>query len=162
MPTNTFLKIGDIRGDSRDRYHKDEIEALSWGWGLSIPVLGSRSAGARGPENRAFRISASPTWFDMASPKLMLACASGKLHLEAKLSVRRPGPKASVDFILISMTEVLVTGVQATGAHGQEGPAEQVTLNFAQVDFEYVPQKPDGSPDAGVHFRWDLKKNTTI
>jgi type VI secretion system secreted protein Hcp len=162
MTTDTFIKIGDIKGESRDRYHKDEIEVLSWGWGLSIPAGASSAGGGARPGKANFQDLSFTHLVDMASPKLMLACASGKHYPEAKLSVCRPGPKASVDFILISMREVLVTGVQSTGAHGQEGPAEQVTLNFAQVDFEYVAQKPDGSPDAGVHFRWDLKKNTAI
>ena len=30
-------------------------------------------------------------------------------------------------------------------------------LTFAKVDLEYKPQKPDGSLDAGVHFRYDVK-----
>jgi type VI secretion system secreted protein Hcp len=27
------------------------------------------------------------------------------------------------------------------------------------VDVEYKPQKPDGSLDAGVHFKYDIKAN---
>jgi type VI secretion system secreted protein Hcp len=34
-----------------------------------------------------------------------------------------------------------------------------VTLSFAKVDFEYKPQKPDGSLDAGIQFKYDLKAN---
>ena len=30
-------------------------------------------------------------------------------------------------------------------------------LAFAKVDLEYKPQKPDGSLDVGVHFRYDVK-----
>ena len=37
--------------------------------------------------------------------------------------------------------------------------SETVTLAFAKVDFEYRPQKPDGSLDAGIHFKYDLKTN---
>ena len=36
---------------------------------------------------------------------------------------------------------------------------ENVSLTFAKVDFEYKPQKADGSLDAGVHFKYDLKAN---
>jgi type VI secretion system secreted protein Hcp len=32
-------------------------------------------------------------------------------------------------------------------------------LRFAKVDLEYKPQKADGSLDAGVHFKYDLKTN---
>jgi type VI secretion system secreted protein Hcp len=34
---------------------------------------------------------------------------------------------------------------------------ESVVLAFAKVDLEYKPQKPDGSLDAGLHFKYDLK-----
>ena len=37
--------------------------------------------------------------------------------------------------------------------------AENVTLQFAKVDFEYKPQKADGSLDVGLHFKYDIKAN---
>ena len=36
---------------------------------------------------------------------------------------------------------------------------ETVSLAFAKVDFEYKPQKADGSLDAGIHFKYDIKSN---
>jgi type VI secretion system secreted protein Hcp len=32
-----------------------------------------------------------------------------------------------------------------------------VTLQFAKVDLEYKPQKPDGSLAAGIQFKYDVK-----
>jgi type VI secretion system secreted protein Hcp len=32
-----------------------------------------------------------------------------------------------------------------------------VSLAFSKVDFEYRPQKLDGTLDAGVHFKFDIK-----
>ena len=37
--------------------------------------------------------------------------------------------------------------------------SETVIFAFAKMDFEYKPQKPDGSLDAGIHFKYDLKTN---
>jgi type VI secretion system secreted protein Hcp len=34
-----------------------------------------------------------------------------------------------------------------------------VTLTFAKVDFQYKPQKPDGTLEAGIHFKYDIKGN---
>jgi type VI secretion system secreted protein Hcp len=34
-----------------------------------------------------------------------------------------------------------------------------VSLTFGKVHFEYKPQKADGSLDAGVIFKYDLKTN---
>jgi hypothetical protein len=33
-------------------------------------------------------------------------------------------------------------------------------LAFQKVDFEYKPQKPDGTLDAGVHFKFNIKTNS--
>jgi len=32
-------------------------------------------------------------------------------------------------------------------------------MQFSKVELEYKPQKPDGSLDAGVFFKYDLKAN---
>ncbi len=42
MAIDIFAKIGDIKGESLDAKHKDEIEVLSWSWGVS-------QAGSMGP-----------------------------------------------------------------------------------------------------------------
>ena len=44
------------------------------------------------------------------------------------------------------------------GSTDQPG-SEVVTLAFAKIDLEYRPQKPDGTLDAGIHFKYDLKAN---
>ena len=35
MAASIFARIGTIKGESHDARHKDEIEVLSWSWGLS-------------------------------------------------------------------------------------------------------------------------------
>ena len=34
MASDIFAKIGDIKGESLDDKHKDEIEVLSFSWGV--------------------------------------------------------------------------------------------------------------------------------
>lgn len=34
MALNMFLKIDGIKEESQDKTHKDEIDVLSWNWGL--------------------------------------------------------------------------------------------------------------------------------
>src|SRR5712691_12443136 len=48
-----FLKITGISGQSQDRTHNDEIEVMSWSWGLT-------RAGAAGPGGAA-RMLMAPT-----------------------------------------------------------------------------------------------------
>ena len=35
MAADIFAKLGDIKGESLDSKHKDEVEVLSWSWGVS-------------------------------------------------------------------------------------------------------------------------------
>ena len=53
------------------------------------------------------------------------------------------------------MNDVIITGVTHGDSEGTH--VETVTLAFAKVDLEYRPQKADGSLDAGIHFKYDLK-----
>ena len=46
MASDIFAKIGDIKGESLDSKHKDEIELLSWSWGVANSVAPSGGGGA--------------------------------------------------------------------------------------------------------------------
>ena len=35
MAVDMFLKLDDVKGESRDNKHKDEIDVLAWSWGVS-------------------------------------------------------------------------------------------------------------------------------
>ena len=37
MASDIFAKLGDIKGESSDDKHKDEIEVLSFSWGVANP-----------------------------------------------------------------------------------------------------------------------------
>jgi type VI secretion system secreted protein Hcp len=159
MPTDIFMKINGIQGESRDKGHKDEIDVLTWTWGLSNQVMAPSAGGGAGAGKVKFQDISFTHLVDKASPNLMLSCASGKHIQEAKITVRRSDPTTPQEFLLIKLQDVMVTGVQSSATRGPEGLMEQVTLNFAKVDFEYKAQRPDGALEAGAHFNWDLRLN---
>jgi type VI secretion system secreted protein Hcp len=160
MSTNIFIRIGDIKGESQDTRHKDEIEVLSWAWGVSNTGTMSSSGGGSG--RPSFQDVTFKHLIDRASPSLMLACATGEHFKDARLTVRKMGTTTPQEFLLIGLQHVTVTSVQSSGTAEAGGLVEYVTLHFARVDFEYKGQNPDGSLDAGVHFRWDLQSHSTI
>jgi len=87
----------------------------------------------------------------------MKGCAAG-VHLKEATITQRKAGKGQQEFLIIKMNDVLITGV--TNTEGNEGGSlETVGLAFAKVDLEYRPQKADGSLDAGVHFKYDIKAN---
>ena len=157
MAASIFARIGTIKGESRDAKHKDEIEVLSWSWGVS--QSGTMSHGGGGGAGKAsFHDFNFTHHVDRASPALMRACATGEHIKDATITVRKAG-KGQQEYLVIKMTDVLVTSVSmSVGAEG-DATVEGVALTFAKVDLEYKPQKADGSLDAGIHFRYDLKSN---
>src|SRR5262245_48542369 len=157
MAADIFAKIGDIKGESLDSKHKDEVEVLSWSWGVS--QTGSASTGGGAGAGRAnFNDLSFTHRLDKATPNLLKACATGEHIKEATITARKAG-KGQQEFLIIKMNDVIVTSVALTGAEDASAAAESIALRFAKVDFEYKPQKPDGSLDAGIHFKYDIKAN---
>jgi type VI secretion system secreted protein Hcp len=157
MASNIFAKIGDIKGESLDAKHKDEVEVLSWSWGVS--QSGSITQGSGGGEGKAsFNDFNFTHQIDKASPVLMKACATGNHIKEATITVRKAG-KGQQEFLIIKMNDIIITSVNPSSSGEGAATAESVALQFAKVDLEYKPAKADGSLDAGLHFKYDIKAN---
>ena len=157
MASDIFAKIGDIKGESLDDKHKDQIEVLSWSWGVTNP--GSRGGGSGGGSGKAsFHDLSFTHHIDKASPRLLKGCATGEHLKEATITHRKAG-KGQQEYLIIKMNDVIITSVSPSGAGDESAGAEQVALQFAKVDLEYKPQKADGSLDAGLHFKYDIKGN---
>ena len=155
MASDIFAKIGDIKGESVDDKHKDEIEVLSWSWGVTNPR--PISAGGGGAGKASFHDLSFTHKIDKASPVLMKGCATG-VHLKEATITHRKAGKGQQEFLIIKMNDVIITSV--TNEDSAEGSvSETVNLLFAKVDLEYKPQKRDGSLDAGIHFKYDIKGN---
>jgi type VI secretion system secreted protein Hcp len=152
-----FLKLGDIKGESTDDKHKDEIEVLAFSWGVSNSGTVAYGGGMGGGK-AAFTDWQITKYVDKATPNLLKRCAIGE-HIEkgGQLTVRKSG-KGQQEYLLVKMEGVFVTGVTAGGSNADSAHlTETLSLQAAKVDFEYKPQKADGSLDAGVHFKYDIK-----
>jgi type VI secretion system secreted protein Hcp len=155
MASDIFAELGDIKGESLDSKHKDEIEVLSYSWGVSN--AGSMAHGSGGGEGKAtFHDLSFVHKIDKASPNLMLACATGTHLKEATITHRKAG-KEQHEYLIVKLNDVIITGVTHGGSG--DGHSENVSISFAKVDFQYKMQKPDGSLDAPVNFKYDLKAN---
>ncbi len=156
MASDIFAKIGDIKGESLDDKHKGEIEVLSWSWGVSN--AGEMRGGSGGGEGKASFHDLSFTHnIDKASPVLLQACATG-VHLKEATITHRKAGKGQQEFLVVKMNDVIITSVINQDIDAGNA-VETVTLAFAKVDLEYKPQKADGSFDAGIHFKYDIKAN---
>jgi type VI secretion system secreted protein Hcp len=157
MAADIFAKIGDIKGESLDDKHKDEVEVLSYSWGVTNTAHIPTGGGGGGAGKATFQDLSIVHKIDKASPKLLQACATGEHLKEATITFRKAG-KGQQEFLIVKMSDVIITGV-VQSAPGSEAGSETVGLEFAKVDWEFKPQKADGSLDAGIHFKFDIQAN---
>jgi type VI secretion system Hcp family effector len=137
-----FLKIDDIKGESTDDKHKDEIEVLSWSWGMDR--TGSTYPGGGGGAGVvSFRDMAFTKSMDRSSPLLFLRTADGKMLHEATLTLRHTGANP-LEFFRVTMGEVLVTSfaLSADARGASPRPLETLVLYPSKLTFFYTP---DGS-----------------
>ncbi len=158
MAVDMFLKIDGIDGESTDSVHKDEIEIYSFSWGVSNPTTIGGGTGGGGAGRASFRDLTVNKLFDKSSPQLMIHSASGKVIPSALLSVRSSGGdatgKVSDDFLKITLSNVLVSGLDSAGAQQGDKPADEVTFAFQKIEIQYQPQGGDL-----VDVQWDVAQN---
>jgi type VI secretion system secreted protein Hcp len=158
MAVDFFLKINGIEGESHDAKHKNEIDVLNWTWGEhqlgTAATGGGMGAGKVSMQDFQFTMTVSK-----ASPKLLLACANGEHIKDATLVCRKAG-KEQQEFMTIKFSDIMVSSFQ-TGGH-TEVPTDSISLNYSKIEYEYKPQKEDGTLDGPIKAGWDLKKNVKV
>jgi type VI secretion system secreted protein Hcp len=155
MAADIFAKLGGIKGESNDAKHKDEIEVLSYSWGVTKPVLPASSGGGAG--KASFQDLVIVHRIDKASPMLMEACATGKHLNDATITHRKDG-KQPFEYLIVKLNDVQITAVTHDSANNQpDTGSEKVSLTFTKVALEYRPQRLDGSADPSIYFKHELK-----
>lgn len=152
---DTFLRLGDIRGESRDDKHKDEIVVFSWSWGTKTGAAAATAMGGRAPARPSFQDLSITKRVDRASPLLMRSAATGQHIKDSILTVRQTGSKP-VEFLRLKSADCFVTSVLPGSNVNDNWPMETITLNCARHEYEYIPIRPDGSPDASIKTFFDL------
>lgn len=144
MAVDMFLKLDTIKGESTDAKHKDEIEVLSFSWGVSK----SLEPGIKGaPRIADFHIVKN---VDSASPLLFEAvCGTGPVG-DAVFTVRKAGGD-QLEFLKITFKDVIITSVAPAGSTGTDSvPMDQVSLQFDMAKMEVTRQDATGKPVATI------------
>jgi len=159
MAVDIFLKVEGppIKGEALDDKHKEEIDVLAWSWGLSNSGNAQTGGGAGAGKVNVGDISVTK-YIDKATTDLFLSTCNGQHHETVTLVVRKAGTNP-VEYVKITMTQVLVTSLSTGGSGGEDRLTENISLNFAKVKVEYTPQKKDGAADATQTVIWDIAAN---
>lgn len=157
MAQDIFLKINGIDGESMDAAHKNEIEVLNWSW--QVLQEANMHQGSGGGSGKA---TVKDLQFvhnvDRSSPNLMKFCLTGKHIPEAQLTVRKAGGNP-LEYLKITMTDVVITNVQPSGSSFDETLTENVSLAFAKIKQEYTVQNQQGGSGGAVTAGYDIKLN---
>lgn len=157
MAVDMFIKIGDIKGESADKTHKGKIDVLAWSWGMSNSGSAHVGGGAGAGKVSVQDLSLTK-YIDSASADLMLACCNGKHFGEALLIVRKAGEEP-IEYVKVTMSDLIITSVSTGGSGGEDRLTENVTLNFAKVKVEYTPQDAKGKGGKTMEMAWDIAAN---
>lgn len=159
MAVDMFIKIDDIRGESKDAEHAGEIDVLAWSWGLSNS--GATHSVVGGGAGKANLQDLSYTCYIDASATALMAAAAAGTHLRtAVLTMRKAGGDAAAptEYITITLTDVLVSSYSTGGSGGEDRLTANVTLNFGDIVVVYTPS-PDGGPVKSAPFHWNVLAN---
>ena len=158
MAIDTFLKLGSIKGVSVVKGFEDQIQVLSWGWGMTQSgTMHTASGGGAGKVDvHDLQITKN---MDAASPNLALACSKGTHYDTAVLTMRKAGGTA-LEYVTLTLTDVLVSSYSCSAQGGADVLSDQVSLNFGKYKFSYQPQDNKGAKKGGsIDATYDIAKN---
>jgi len=160
MASDYLLEIDGIKGESSDSKLKDSIEIQSFSWGATN--AGSSAAGGGGG---AGKVSLQDLHFttsvSVASPLLLLFCATGQHIKKATLHVRKQGGDQET-YYMIKLEDLMISSYQSGGHAGSGEVSDQFALNFTKIEFNYKPQKADGTLGSAISAGWDVKANKKV
>ena len=161
MSADYFLKIEGVDGESLDSKHKGSIEVESFSWGAAQKVASAGGGAGAG------KVSVHDMHFtakvNKASPVLFLACCTGEHYKKALLTCRKAGGE-QVEYLKVLLTDIMVSAYDSSGSGGDGTPVpdDKVTINFAKFEFQYSPQKADGTLDGAVKVAYDVKASKKV
>jgi type VI secretion system secreted protein Hcp len=155
-----FLKLGDIKGESTDKEHKDWIIIQS----MSSPIYRSIPEGARDMQ----RVRGETTLgdvvivreMDKSSVKLMEACASGKFFKDVEIHFCSDLEDKSETYLKYKLGNCIVSPYSFHGtASANPLPSEEFSLNFTDVEWTYFDiDHKTGKPKGNVVGTYDPGK----
>jgi type VI secretion system secreted protein Hcp len=160
MAVDMFIKIKGIEGESSDDKHKKEIDVLAWSWGLSQSGTSHMGGGAGAGKVNVQDLSFTK-YVDASTHALVLACCNGE-HIDEAVFVVRKAGKEPLEYIKLTLNELIVSSISTGGSGGEDRLSENITLNFAKFKLEYTPQKADGTGDAAKTAGWDIPANKKV
>ncbi len=158
MALDMFLKIGDIKGESKDKEHIGWIDVLAWSWGGSNNGSAQMGTGA-GAGKANIQDYSFTKYVDISSMDIQNAALNGKHFGEVEIHIRKAGEKPFV-YLEYKLTDVLISSFSTGGSGGEDRLTENIGINFAKVAVKYNQQSKTGGLEASADYWYDIATNT--
>ena len=138
-----FLKLPNVTGEAADSEHQNQIEVVSWSWGMQSPTsVATGLASGR----TSYSVLHIVKRVDQATPTLMTLLKNNKLLDTGTLIVRKAG-KTPLEYFTIELTKVRITSIKTESENADL--VERVSLGFNKVKVTYTPQDATGAKGGG-------------
>jgi type VI secretion system secreted protein Hcp len=153
-----YMKIPGIDGEVNAVGHEKEIQLNSFQFAVSNPVTSS-SGGGGGAGKVSISEIAVTKIMDKSSPLLFKNTATGAHIPQVDIYFVKTGinPQTYAHYIL---KNVILSSYSVSS--GGDRPSESLSINFVQIQFEFIPTNPDGSLGSPITAGWDLSVNKAI
>jgi type VI secretion system secreted protein Hcp len=160
MAVQMFMQIDDVKGESADNTHKDQIELQGWSWGAS-QTGSSHSNSGPGTGKCSVNDLTYQAYVDKSVPPILKMLLTGAPFQQAQLSICKATGGNPLDYIVIKMSNGLVSNVTFSGDPGDEVQKVSVSLNFAAVEFDYTPQDNQGNGLPAVNIQYQINASAS-
>lgn len=158
MAQDIFIRFHGINGESQDLKHKEEIDVLSWRWAVGQKSNMHSGSGGGAGKSTVYDLHFEH-YIDKSSPSLLQYCLARKHIPEAVLTVRKAGG-SPLDFLQITLQELIITQVHPLGYYRMRSPREKIAVSFSRVKVDYIPQNEQGKRTGIISMGYDIKANT--
>ena len=149
-----YLKIGDIKGESSDKEHKEWIIIDSLQQGIFRD-------GSLIRDNARFEDIVIKKGVDKSTPKLQEAIAMGSNFPDIEIELVRDYPSSGEQtYYRVELKNVKITSYLLNSAGLDEATIsnEQISLNFEEIKIIYAEYDKQGSSKGNVEFEWKVEE----
>jgi len=138
MPSDYYLLLAGVTGESQATNMTNNIELDSWNFGASSPAdVGGKGLSAGKPSFSDFTCSFS---LDSASYQILKNLCEGTHIATATFTGRKTGGGANpYNYLVVTLTNVFVSGF-STGGGSTGTPSASMSLAYEQIQYQYYTQ----------------------
>jgi type VI secretion system secreted protein Hcp len=166
MPSDYYLKIEGVKGETTAKGLADYMEIDSFSFGASNPSTIGSAGGGSGAGKVSLSSFNVMKRTDAASPVLFQACCQGEHYPTATVEIKKPTGKDGEQqtYLKYVFTEVYIDSVQWSGASGAGAyPSESLSFSFEKVEVNYFPQDAKGKiATASKDASWNVTTNSSV